>query len=262
MSRQREALPGVLFAPLSPLLEQIPLAPDPAALDFLLAGRDLRTASGRRVSFAPPADDGLDYETRIWRSGVVATRPGNWHDFFNALVWLTFPRSKAALNAGHVAGLAQSRRTGQRGSLRDAITHFDECGALVVASDPSLLALLRAFQWRELFWGRRLDFLCKARCFVFGHATYEQLLQPFRGLTAKAVLYEVGADWFEKSLVEQLAALDERLSGDLAAGACQEAKHFQPLPLLGLPGVTPANACADYYDDLWQFRPGRRAAGV
>ena len=262
MSRPREALPGVLFAPLSPLLEQIPLAPDPAALALLLAGRDLRTASGRRVSFAPPPDDGLDYETRIWRSGAVATRPGNWHDFFNALVWLTFPRSKAALNAAHLAGLAESRRSGRRGGSRDAITHFDECGALVVASDPSLLALLRAFQWRELFWSRRLDLLSQARCFVFGHATYEQLLQPFRGLTAKAVLYEVGADWFEKPLVEQLAALDERLSGELAAGAYQEARDYQPLPLLGLPGVTPANECADYYDDPWQFRPGRRVASV
>ncbi|HLO65211.1 MAG TPA: DUF3025 domain-containing protein, partial [Azonexus sp.] len=35
---------------------------------------------------------------------------------------------------------------------------------------------------------------------------------------------------------------------------------FQPLPLLGIPGVTPENENPAYYDDTWQFRPGRRAA--
>jgi len=32
------------------------------------------------------------------------------------------------------------------------------------------------------------------------------------------------------------------------------------LPLLGIPGVTPENADPAYYDDTWQFRPGRRAS--
>jgi hypothetical protein len=34
------------------------------------------------------------------------------------------------------------------------MTHFDECGVIVVACDPELLALLRGFQWRRLFWER------------------------------------------------------------------------------------------------------------
>jgi len=32
------------------------------------------------------------------------------------------------------------------------------------------------------------------------------------------------------------------------------------LPLLGIPGVTPASIDPAYYDDTWQFRPGRRRA--
>src|SRR3990167_9931502 len=38
------------------------------------------------------------YEPRIFLSSEVSTRPENWHDFFNALIWYTFPKSKAALN--------------------------------------------------------------------------------------------------------------------------------------------------------------------
>jgi hypothetical protein len=186
--------PGGLFAPLSPLLEQIPFAPDPASLDLLMAPLDLRTGSGRRLRFVPPPGDGLDYEMRIWERGEVVTRPDNWHDFFNALVWCTFPLAKAALNARHAAALTVQPAI--RGSDRDALTHFDECGVVVVASDPSLLALLRGFQWRALFWTRRHDLARTLRCFVFGHATYESTCcGRSAGLTAKAVLYEVTADW-------------------------------------------------------------------
>ena len=35
--------------------------------------------------------------------GRVETRPDNLHDFFNALIWLAFPRSKARINAMHAA---------------------------------------------------------------------------------------------------------------------------------------------------------------
>jgi hypothetical protein len=253
--------PGGLFSPLSPLLAQIPFAPELTALDFLNSTRDLRAHSGRRIAFVPPpAADGLAYETRIWQRGEVATRPGNWHDFFNALVWLTFPLTKATLNARHAAAIA--RQPGSRGRERDAMTHFDECGAVVVSSDPDLLALLRAFQWSTLFWERRPDLPRALRCFVFGHATYDQLRQPFRGLTAKAVLHQVAADWLARPLAEQLVALDRRLAAEFAAGEHLQPRGFHPLPLLGLPGVTADNEAATYYDDGEQFRPGRRRPGV
>lgn len=249
--------PGGLFAPLSPLVEGIPFAPEAASLELLCARLDLRTASGRRLSFVAPQGDGVDYEMRIWARGEVETRPANWHDFFNALVWLSFPLSKSALNARHVESMAVPRAQHSRGRDRDALTHFDECGVIVVSSDRSLLALLSSFQWKTLFWERRRDLARALRCFVFGHATYEQLLQPFRGLTAKAVLHEVSADWLHAPLREQLADVDRRLAGEVAAGLHVDPSAFHPLPLLGLPGVTAANENASYYDDAWQFRPGR-----
>jgi hypothetical protein len=238
------------------LLERLPPEPDLPALSSLAAARRITTASGQPVRFVPPQADGLGYEARIAFCGEVETRPDNWHDWFNGLVWLTFPKAKAALSAHHADELSQQAEG--RGQARDAMTHFDECGAVVVAEDASLLELLQGFRWRELFVERRADAIAGLRVFVFGHATYEALLAPFRGLTAKCVLTPVQAGWLARPLAEQLAEIDEWLAQDFAAGKHGEPRGLQPLPLLGLPGVVPENEAPTYYDDTWQFRPGRR----
>lgn len=219
-----------------------------------------QAASGAPVRFVLPAGNSGGYEERVYAKGEVETRPDNWHDWFNGLVWLTFPRAKAALSARHAAEL--DRAADARGAVRDAMTHFDECGALVVAEDASLLDLLAGFRWRELFVERRPEAIAGLRVFVFGHATYEALLAPFRGLTAKCVPLPVAAGWLRRPLAEQLADLDDRLAADLAAGRHGDPRALQPLPLLGVPGVTPASEDPAYYDDTWQFRPGRRRQRV
>ncbi|MBI3760010.1 MAG: DUF3025 domain-containing protein, partial [Deltaproteobacteria bacterium] len=139
------------------------------------------------------------------------------------------------------------------------LTHFDECGIVVLSSRPELLDLLRGFCWKELFVERRAEVISSMRFVIFGHATYEQLLKPFRGLTAKAALYEVSEDWLLMSKEAQVAAVDTLLAVDLTSGKYNRPRDFQPLPLLGIPGVTPESENPDYYDDTWQFRPGRRA---
>lgn len=245
-----------LFFPLAPLLAHLPSYPDAGALAALAAASPVRTAAGLPVSFVPPQDDGLGYEARIALRGEVETRPDNWHDWFNALVWLAFPQAKAALSARHAAELARS--TEARGAVRDAMTHFDECGAVVVAEDASLLELLADFSWKKLFVERRGEVIAGLRVFIFGHATYEALLQPFRGLTAKCVLTPVAPGWLVRPLVEQLSDIDVWLAADLAAGRHGDPRALQPLPLLGLPGVVPDSEDPTYYDDTWQFRPGRR----
>lgn len=254
-----------LFDPLRSWLDRLPGRPDLQALAALAAARPIRTASGRPVRFVPPQTDGLGYERRVWERGEVETRPGNWHDFFNALVWLAFPRAKAALNARHVGAIAAAGResgAGQvRGHARDAMTHLDECGLAVLADDPSLLDLLRGFQWKSLFWQRRADVVAHMRFIVFGHATYEALLAPFFGLTAKAILYPVDRATLALPVDELRAALDGWLARDLAAGTYDAPRALQPVPLLGIPGATSANADPAYYDDVRQFRPGRRESG-
>lgn len=246
---------GELFAPLAPLLSGLPPNPSLTALQGLIAKRPVYTRSGLPLRFILPVDDGLVYESRIWQTGRVATRAENWHDFFNALVWLTFPQLKGALNARHAQWAA--KETSGRGRARDALTHFDECGAMLVASDRSLLELVREFRWKTLFWERRGDLQTTLRCFIFGHGTYEQLRQPHHGLTAKAVLYDVAPAWMQLPLARQLAELDRRVADDWLNDRYEQPRDLQPLPLMGFPGVTPDNESAAYYDDLRQFRPGR-----
>ena len=254
----RPALDAPLFAPLRPWLVHVPATPDTDAVAALAERFPIVLPNGRRIRFVPPRDDGLAYEARLWASGEVATRPDNWHDFFNALVWLSFPRAKLALSAGHARATATAAQP--RGAQRDALTHFDECGIVVVASQPELLELLRDFRWKTLFVERRAEVRRAMRFFVFGHATYEALLAPFHGLTAKAILHAVDAEWLALSEAEQVAAADALLAEDLASGRYSRPRDFSPLPLLGIPGVTVDSENPAYYDDVRQFRPGRRRA--
>ncbi|WP_226496182.1 DUF3025 domain-containing protein [Ferribacterium limneticum] len=246
-----------LFNPLRPWLDRLPQMPDASAVAELAEQFPIHAANGQRIRFVPPRPDGLVYECRIWDSGEVETRPDNWHDFFNALVWLRFPQTKIAVSAAHMRAMQAPGEA--RGTTRDALTHFDECGIVVLSSQPELLELLRNFQWKELFVERRAEVIRCMRFVIFGHATYEQMLRPFRGLTAKAVLYEVSEAWLEMGDSEQLAAVDKLLAADLISGRYTRPRDFQPLPLLGIPGVTPDSEDPAYYDDTWQFRPGRRA---
>ena len=243
-----------LFAPLQPWLGSPPWVPDTLALTRQVAEAGLVSGSGLPLVLVPPLEDGLTYEERVWRTGQVETRPHNWHDYFNGLIWLAYPRAKAALNARHWA----SRQPERRGAARDALTHLDECGLLVTSSQPRLLELLRSFQWKRLFWDERQAVAACMGFHLFGHATYEQLLAPFRGLTAKAVLYEVEESWHGLAPEAQRQALDQRLAADIAAGRYLQPRELQPLPLLGIPGLVAENADPAYYDDAWQFRPGRR----
>ena len=246
-----------LFDPLRPWLDELPQQPDTQAVAELARKFPIFTENGRPVSFVPPASDGMVYECRIWENGEVETRPDNWHDFFNALVWLSFPQTKIAISAAHVRAMQApgEKRTNQR----DILTHFDECGVVVLSSQPELLDLLREFRWKELFVERRAEVVRSMRFVIFGHATYEQLLKPFRGLTAKAVLYPVSEHWLSMAMQAQLSAVDGMLAADLTSGRYTRPRDFQPLPLLGIPGATPENENPAYYDDTWQFRPGRRA---
>lgn len=244
-----------VFSPLTPWFAGEQAEPDTESLAVWVEQAGLVAGSGQPLSLVVPPDDGLGYEERIWQSGQVATRPRNWHDYFNGLIWLLYPRSKAALNRRHWKAMAHEE--GPRGAVRDSMTHLDECGILVTSSSPYLLELLSSFQWKKLFWEEREQVAAHMGFHVFGHGTYEQLLSPFRGLTAKAVLYEVSESWHQSSRETQQKSLDERLAVEIEAGRYALPRELQPLPLLGIPGLIPDNGVAEYYDDTWQFRPGR-----
>ena len=75
-----------------------PPAPDALALAELATSLSSIPPPGRCcVSFRHRTT--VSATRRVLPRGEVETRPDNWHDWFNGLVWLTFPRAKAALSA-------------------------------------------------------------------------------------------------------------------------------------------------------------------
>ncbi len=240
--------------------------PDHQHLNALAAARDIRSGSGAPLRFVVPGNSGISYEERAYWLGEVATRPGSWHDGFNALIWLTYPLTKAALNVRHYHAICEQRAAEHsgpgsgRGPLRDALTQFDECGVAVVSSRIDLWDGIRAHRWKEVFWTRRAEVQRCLRVFVFGHASLDLLRTPHIGLCGKALFLHVDETWLAQPAAAQLAEVDRRMaqrfSGELHAfGAYRRPRDFHPLPLLGIPGVTPDNAFPAYYEDTRQFRP-------
>lgn len=254
-----------LFVPFLALLDRLTdggAPPEHARLNALAAERGIVSGSGTPLRFVVPGASGMSYEERAYWLGEVETRPGNWHDCFNALAWLTYPLTKAALNARHHESLQEHREVspGRRGPLRDALTQFDECGVAVLSPSLELWKGICAHRWKDVFWTQRTVAMNSLRVFVFGHATFDTLRTPRIGLCGKALFLHVDGDWFAQPLNAQCADVDRRLAqrftGDLQAFL--KPKDFRPLPLMGIPGVTPDNEFPAYYDDTRQFRPLQR----
>lgn len=251
------------FATVAPLLARLPARTFPTVehLNALARERGLRSGGGAPIEFVH-AGAARDYEVTIYREGRVPTRPGNWHDLFNALAWLTFPRTKATLNRLHYEAIVRSPAPRLRGTARDVLTLFDEGGVIVACAEPELAALLAAFQWKQLFWWRRDEVRSAMRFLVFGHAIHEQALAPYKGVTAKALVAPVGAAALAAPPEALLARLDAHAAAHFTRPeALASTRSLHPLPVLGIPGWTSANEDPAFYDDPAVFRSGRRAAG-
>jgi len=257
-----------MFEPLRAFARELRMAYWPGCdeLNRMLASRDkaIVTAAGaplRFVAQSPRADHFEDkYEPRIYLRGEVQFRACNWHDLFNALVWLAFPRAKAALNQRHCRELERQHASGaqNRGAAQDALTLFDEGGVIVASADERLSKLLSGFQWKELFWQRRSEILQSMRFYLFGHALYEKALQPFAGVTGRGVIVEVGAGFFAQPLAAQLAALDGEVAQRITdAAQFRMTRELAAVPILGVPGWCEDNVCEAFYDNVDYFRPAR-----
>ena len=90
--------------------------------------------------------------------------------------------------------------------------------------------------------------------------TWDQLRAPFVGLCGKALFRRVEPAWFALDPFAQQAECDAWLAESLVARAASlTPRAWSPLPLLGIPGVTPDNEAPAYYRDTRQFRPPRGA---
>jgi hypothetical protein len=207
------------------------------ALNALAARQPLRLAAGT-LHFVPQSElsEGEAYESFIFRCARVPTRD-HLHDFFNGLVWLTEPAFKRRLNELHAQVLAEEGVLPRRSPLRDVLTLADESGALLEAP-PDAVELLRRRRWHELLVEQRARWLPGGdiRLRLIGHALMEQLVQPYKGITAHV--------WPGGS-AQALAAGPQALLP----------RPFLPLPVLGVPGWWAPNAQPGFYDDAAVFRP-------
>lgn len=264
-----------LFAALHPVVSRLGGREFPTLADCnaLLDAHypPVKVESGKLLRFVPQDQGKLpferQYEPRCYLQGEVQTREHNWHDLFNALVWLTFPGAKAAINARHYAALkeriglheAELAEKSQRGGRRDMLTLLDESGVLVVCADDELEGLLRQFRWKELFWQQRESVEAAMGFYLFGHGLYEKALSPYLGMTGQGLVLSVERRFFEWPLERRLAHLDELVSEYLAAsGRGCRTRELTPVPLLGVPGWAQENATPSYYENNTSyFRAGR-----
>ena len=235
--------------------------PTLAELNVEAVKRGLVSGGGAPLKFILPDEQEVGYERRVFDQGEISTRPDNWHDAFNALIWLSFPQTKAAMNRAHIVALEALGQTGarERGPARDTLTQFDECGVIMAGTRPDLWAALCAHDWREVFVTRRDELQATSRFVAFGHASHDALRSPFRGLCGKALFIETDAVGLLEIDRGDLLSLDKALACRVCRyGRADFSGHrWQPLPLLGIPGITSANDDPAYYDDTWQFRPPR-----
>jgi len=200
-----------------------------------------------------------EYEPRIFLSGEVQTRLNNWHDFFQVLVWKTFPKTKSLLNKIHfdAAVLRQKTNDTQRTKQENFVTLFDECGSIVVATENKTLKMVKNFEWNRFFVENKIQFGKTIDCIVFGHAMYEKALSPYIGMTSHCLLLPVNLNFFKLSTDEKNHHIDKLISEHIRKISDLNTKNLNPLPILGIPGWHKEQT-TDFYQNKTYFRPGRR----
>ena len=197
------------------------------------------------------------YEEIVFQDRRVPTRSNNWHDFYNACIWGMFPQTKAKLNQLHIEEIRQFGLT-PRTPRRDRITHFDECGVVLAYSCPAISTSLQAHEWQQVWLQRRADWLPetrRVRAYVFGHANYEMLMQPYIGLTGKWLGVAVAPDFWQATLAQQYRLLDTAVVNWCAAEhSFAHRGQLSPLPLLGVPGWSALNQTPTFYQNTQYFR--------
>lgn len=218
--------------------------------------RALRTGRGSMLQFGPQSilPDGVAYEHWIAQTGLVPTRD-NLHDRINALVWLTYPLTKASLNREQAQVIETQTDLSRRGPVRDAATLWDENLSILIdrSEDQQLEDLLAKADWNTLFitYRQRWAGAWQIRC--FGHALLEKLIMPYKAITAHTIVLSGSlVTAIEHDAIDQM--LSQRISPDLSPGL------FRPLPLMGIPGWDAAQDDATFYQDSTVFRPLRSKA--
>lgn len=260
---------------LTPLCEPIATigdCTDPSGANWVLLAdahaqnKQISNYQNQSIRFAPQQlNTKQAYELGIAQTGIVTCRTvaarftsaDERHDWYNALMWLQFPRSKALLNQlqtnAYLAQIANSRPSGSRGTVRDALTVFDENALILCHDNPRLIDALRSKQWTAALHASRDAWGKEIKPFVLGHALLQKLDQPFKSITAHAYVIRIT----QPDLADlNQTQLDTALCASLKQIDWSE-KPFFPLPVLGIPFWSEHNADIDFYNDPKVFRASK-----
>lgn len=155
------------------------------------------------------------YETAICEAAEIPSRQADLHDYFNALIWLSFPRAKMALHKATWLSYKngeQQRLRHSRSPIADALTRFDEGGMIYFSrADEDLTGIHELFQSYDD--AAKLDFYKGRvqRFAVFGHGLLEAWCQGRRGFTASLLIVhdsdKLGYEGRDLASAETLASL-------------------------------------------------------
>lgn len=231
------------------------------SFEWLNAQINQQNAQGKHIVFTENSkleEETRYYEEIIAQTGQVPTREHNWHDFFGAMIWCLFPKTKSLLNTLHIEEIALHGLK-ERSRKRNALTLFDECGLVLAVPHMQWQEDLRSHLWHDAFFVQQDKWHKEARPFIFGHANYEMLTNPFIGLTGKLLCIQVDESFAALPLLEQYAHLDSRLVELITMDkVLDDNKQMSPIPLLGIPDWHYDEQDEAFYADASYFRPKRR----
>ncbi len=152
--------------------------PDRTALAEMLAAAGVPWA---------PCEPGGDYEAHVC-AGRIPTRPGSWHDVFNAVAFARWPLTKAALHRRAYALRSQRSSKGHRTPAEDALALLDEAALVFDVDEVAVGPLARARAHGDLDAIDRLVQGGIVRVMWFGHALLEHALLRRAPIGAGVVL--------------------------------------------------------------------------
>jgi hypothetical protein len=194
--------------------------PSGAALDALLR------EAGHPWTLIDPVEVDGSYEATVAR-GCIPFREGAWHDVFNVLSFVSFPRAKAALHARVLECQRQREEVGLRRRSReeDALTLLDEAVIIVAGRAPGIARFddLRARADLD-----RIDACIRTEALIviaFGHALLEHLVHDRSPIGAGVCPLTIPF-----SIELSLAGIDTQLAAELVGGRFDRPAFGPSLP--------------------------------
>ncbi|MGE0174161.1 MAG: DUF3025 domain-containing protein [Oligoflexales bacterium] len=149
------------------------------------------------------------YSTNIRDRLAIPTRIKNWHDFFNVLTWITFPKSKYIIQSlvSEFAGASRRHPTA------DALTHIDEGCILLACEVGDLSDVLRVVEAQDIEEKARLVARGVVKPFVLGHGIFESVCdKKILQINASAIILPFDRAFFSHDVSTCFPLLDEKLA--------------------------------------------------